>query len=46
MQSVSGNSVERPEFKENFDSLLDKLKTKARHLNPVDGDQIANFINY
>ena len=28
---------------ENFDSLWDKLKTKARDLNPVDGDQIVNF---
>ena len=46
VQSVSGNSVERPGFKENFDSLWDKLKTKARHFNPVDGDQIVNFINY
>ena len=31
-------------FKENLDSLWDKLKTKARHLNPVDGDQTVNFI--
>ena len=26
------------------DSLWDKLKTKARHLNPIDGDQIVTFI--
>ena len=31
-------------FKENFDSLWDKLKTKARHLNPTDRDQIVDFI--
>ena len=31
-------------FKESLDSLWDKLKTKARHLNPVDGDQIVDFI--
>ena len=31
-------------FKENLDSLWDKLKTKARLLNPVDGDQIVDFI--
>ena len=30
--------------KENLDSLWVKLKTKARHLNPIDGDQIVNFI--
>ena len=30
-------------LKENFDSLWDKLKTKARDLNSVDGDQIVNF---
>ena len=30
--------------KNNFDSLWEKLKTKARHLNPVDGDQIVDFI--
>ena len=23
-----------------------KLKTKARHLNPIDRDQIVNFTNY
>ena len=33
-----------PGFKENLDSLWEKLKTKARHLNPVDGDQIVDFI--
>ena len=44
----AGNSVKCPGFKENLDSLWDKLKTKARHLNPIDGDQIVNFtcINY
>ena len=42
----AGNSVECPGFKENLDSLWDKSKTKARHLNPIDGDQIVNFINY
>ena len=31
-------------MKENLDSLWDKLKTKARNLNPTDGDQIVNFI--
>ena len=33
-----------PGFKETFDYLWDKLKTKARDFNPVDGDQIVNFI--
>ena len=33
-----------PGFKENLDFLWDKLKTKAKHLNPTDGDQIVNFI--
>ena len=33
-----------PGFKENLDALWDKLKTKAGHLNPIDGDQIVNFI--
>ena len=46
VQSVAGNSVECPRFKENLDSLWDKLKTKVRHLNPIDGDQIVNFTNY
>ena len=36
--------LECPEFKENFDSIWDKSKTKARHLNSVDGDQIVDFI--
>ena len=33
-----------PGFKENLHSLWDKLKTKARHQNPVDGDQNMDFI--
>ena len=36
--------LECPGFKENLDSLWDKSKTKARHLNPVDEDQIMDFI--
>ena len=36
---------ECPGFMENLDSLWDKSKTKARHLNPVDGDQIVDFIS-
>ena len=36
--------LECPEFKENLDSIWNKSKTKARHLNPVDGDQIVFFI--
>ena len=32
------------ELKENLYSVWDKLKTKARHPNPIDGDQIVNFI--
>ena len=35
---------ECPGFKENTDSLWDKLKNKARNLNPINGDQIVNFI--
>ena len=31
-------------LKENLYSVWDKLKTKARHPNPIDGDQIVNFI--
>ena len=38
------SSLACPGFKENLDSLWDKLKTKVRHLNPVDGDQIVDFI--
>ena len=30
--------------KETLSPFWDKLKTKARHLNPVDGDQIVDFI--
>ena len=36
--------LECPGVKENLDSLWDELKSKARHLNPIDGDQIVNFI--
>ena len=36
--------LECPGFKENHESLWDKLKTKARHFNPVDGGQIVDFI--
>ena len=36
--------LECPEFKENLESIWDKSKTKARHLNPVDEDQIVDFI--
>ena len=36
--------LECPGLKENIDSLSDNLKTKARHFNPIDGDQIVNFI--
>ena len=36
--------LECPEFKENLDSIWDKTKTKARRLNPFDGDQIVDFI--
>ena len=44
VETVNHFLLECPGFKENFDSLWDKLKTKARHLNPVDGDQIVDFI--
>ena len=30
--------------KKTLTSFWDKLKAKARHLNPVDGDQIVDFI--
>ena len=36
--------LECPGFKENLDSLWDRLKTKAGNLNPVDGDQIVDFV--
>ena len=45
VETVNHFLLECPEFKENFDSLWDKLKTKARDLNPIDGDQIVNFIS-
>ena len=44
METVNHLLLECPGFKENLDSLGDKLKTKARHLNPVDGDQIVDLI--
>ena len=44
VETVNHFLLECPLFKENLDSLWDKLKTKARHLNPVDGDQIVDFI--
>ena len=44
VETVNHFLLECPEFKENLDSLWDTLKTKARHLNPVDGDQIVDFI--
>ena len=44
VETVNHFLLECPGFKENLDSLWDKLKTKARHLNPIDGDQIVNFI--
>ena len=43
-ETVNHFFPECPGFKENLDSLWDKLKTKARQLNPVDGDQIMDFI--
>ena len=44
VKTVNHFLLECPGFKENLDSLWDKLKTKARSLNPTDGDQIVNFI--
>ena len=44
MKTVNHFLLEYPEFKENLDSLGDKLKTKAGHLNPIAGDQSVNFI--
>ena len=38
VETVNHFFLECPGFKENLDPLWDKLKTKARHLNPVDGD--------
>ena len=45
VDTVDHYPPEYPGFKENFDSLWDKLKTKARDPKPVDGDQIVNFIS-
>ena len=44
VETVNHFLLECPLFKENIDPLCDKLKTKARHLNPIDGEQIVNFI--
>ena len=44
VETVSHFLLECPGFKENFDALWNKSKTKARDLNLVDGDQIVNFI--
>ena len=46
METVSVNHflLECPGFKKNLDSLWDKLKTEARHLNPVDVDFFVDFI--
>ena len=44
VETVNHFLFECPGFKENIDSLWDKLKTKAGHLNPADGDQIVDFI--
>ena len=44
MENVNHFLLESPGFKENLDSLSDKFKTKARQMNPIDGDQIVIFI--
>ena len=44
VETVNHFLLECHGLKENLDFLWDKLKTKARHLNPTDGDQIVNFI--
>ena len=44
VETVNHFLLECPGFKENLDLLWDKLKTKARNLNPIDGDQTVNFI--
>ena len=44
VETVNLLVLECPGFKENLDSLWDTLKTNARHPNPIDGDQIVNFI--
>ena len=40
VETVNHSHLECPGFKENLDSLWDKLKIKARNLNPTDGDQL------
>ena len=44
VETVNHFLLECPGLKENLDSLWHKLKTKARHLNPVDRNQIVDFI--
>ena len=44
VKTVNHFLLECSGFKENLNSLWDKLKTTAKHLNPVDGDQIVDFI--
>ena len=44
VETVNHFLLECSGFKENLDFLWDKLKTKPRHLNPVHGDQIVDFI--
>ena len=44
VETVNHFLLECSGFKGNLESFWDKLKTKARHLNPVDGDQIVDFI--
>ena len=44
VETVNHLILECPGFKENLDSLWNKLKTTARHLNSVDGNQIVDFI--
>ena len=44
VETVNHFLLECPGFEENLDFLWDKLKTKAKHLNPIDEDQVVNFI--
>ena len=44
VETVNHFFLECPGFNENLHSLWEKLKTKARHLNSVDGYQIVDFI--
>ena len=44
VENVNHFLLECSGFKENLDSISDKLKTKARHLNPVNGDKVVDFI--